>query len=334
MSFPFRLRPAFLVVLALLGGCGRQATTKSAAELRSLFDQTEHDLGPIRVGATHSATYRLTNSTGQSIAVSDIKTSCGCVTPDYESFAVNPGDFRDVTLTLKTDQQTVHGPMVKHAWIRFATGERVELQLKARLEPEYEVEPRALKFTAGERQRLTLIRKQLEARAFGKLVLIAPAEFYEAVEDARTSSPDRREFDITLKETPASATLPDIAVSDSPAGKPVPYSIVHCSRQGPTLRPSSCVFIITGEAIPPPQRFEIVDPAERPIRIVSAEASGEKNRQLLAIHRLDARSFNVTLTAIPEKPLNDLRIEVAYETENGAAGRLLLTCYVVVPPKG
>ncbi|HVJ66679.1 MAG TPA: hypothetical protein VM510_01775, partial [Caulifigura sp.] len=157
--------------------------------------------------------------------------------------------------------------------------------------------------------------------------------FYEVVENASASTPDRREFSVSLKAVPAGANLPDLSVSDSQSGRPLPFSVVHCSRQGPTLRPSACVFVVTGEQLPPSQRFEIVEPTAAPIRILKVAAVGKTAQNHLAIHDLDAQSFEVGLTMIPRNPLSNLQIEVEYERDGGASDRLILACHIVVAPK-
>lgn len=328
----FRLAPVLLIAAFGLGGCSRPDPAKAAAELRLLFDKTEQDLGAIRVGAQYSVTYRLTNTTPRPIVVSDIKASCGCMVANYHSSTINPGDFQNIDLKLTTDQQMILGPMVKHAWVRFGGGERVELQLSARLEPEFEVEPRDLVFETGQPERLSLLRKQLDAASFQRLVLVAPPEFYEAVELSPDAAGDHRRFSITLKAQPAGSGLPAISVSDSPAGRPLPYSTVNCSRRGPTLRPSACVFVVGGGTLPAAQRFEIVDPAAHPIQITSVEATDSLARRHVAIKQLDERSFEVSLSSIPEKALTNLQIDVAYQGDDGTDDRLLLGCHIVVAP--
>lgn len=327
---------ALWVCAELVGGCAKSPLPSAA---RQLFDETRHDLGAIRTESDYSATYRITNSTARPVVVSEINTSCGCMAADYDPSSIPVGGHRDITLNLSTKGQTLLGPLVKHAWVRFDSGERVELELLARLEPEFELEPRTLTFSAEQpEQRLSLVRKQLDPRTFARLALVAAADRYAVRENTSTSTVDRRDFRIRLKDALAGATLPEISVADARDGKPRPFSTVHCFRSGPTLRPSAFVLVVTGtDAQPPAQRFTLINASSQELRILGASCEGEECEQLLKVAfdpDVDATSFEVSLDHVPKEPPGNLLIAVRYQSEGSPEGRLTLPCHIVIGHSG
>ncbi len=331
--FIWRMSTCGLAILTLLTGCARQ---DARSEIARLFETTRHDLGEVRLETEYPVTYRLLNSTTRPICIQDIKSSCGCVSPQFDPEPIPPGAGRDLTLTLSTKGVTSLGPLVKHAWIRFDNQQQVELELLARLEPEIHLEPRELTFSADQpEQKLIVERRQLEPAAFAALSLLASTEHYDVREDGSARSPDRREFLVRLRGMPAGASLPTMTMANSLSNTVFPFSTVICSRSGPTLRPSAFVVVVTdASALPPPQRFELFDPDSRPLRILDITADGEALDPLLHVEfapKRDQRSFSVALASASAIPLTRRQLAVTFEADDGTSGRLLLPCHVIVP---
>ncbi len=328
-----RPQDVLLACALLLGGCNR---TPAPGGAERLFDATRRDLGGIRVEADYSATYRITNSTSSPVSVIGVSTSCGCVVPDFDRSAIPPGGRRDIVLELSTHGQTVLGPLVKHAAVEFASGEKVNLTLEARLGSDFEVEPRRLEFSADRRtQKLSLTRRHLDAPAFSRLVLVAPSDRYRVVENASVTA-DCRNFEITMQEGSPGASLPEIYVADAPGGTPLPFSTVSCSRTGPTLRPSAFVVVLGDNASKPPaQRFDLIDFQSQPMKLTAVEGIDERSRRALSVSfdpSKDSKSFAVALTDSPSSAMTSLFIAATFEAvEGGVAGRLLLPCHVLTP---
>jgi hypothetical protein len=316
----------------ILSGCSKKPTSFNA---ESLFDATRRDLGGIRVNADYSVSFRITNTTDNPVLVSAIKTTCGCVVAEFDHSEIAPGDHRDVTLNLNTDGQTTLGPFVKNATVEFGSGEKVQLQLAARLESDFDVEPRRLQFSAdGRTQTMTLTRRQLGTDEFSQMVLVADPERFEAVENQTARTADRREFRVTMKEAPASSALPEIYFAATPGGKPYPFSTVNCHRTGPTLRPSAFVVVLSGnDPKPAPQRFELVSFESQRLKLTAVDGFDEQSRRLLNISFdpvVDEEAFSVSLAESPAAPVTNLFVSVDFKSVDGSAtGRLLLPCHIV-----
>ncbi len=327
-------RFALLLAACLLAGCGSRSPGLSAtSDARRLFDHVEQDLGALRLNSAYTASYRLVNSTDQPIVIQNISTSCGCLVAERGPFTVAPGAERVIPLELSTRDATVLGPLVKHAQVTFDSGERVELTLLASLEPDFEISPRMLTLAAGAPQRLHLDRKQMDLPSFDRLGLASAEDFYDLEEVPHARREGHREFEVTLKETPAASTLPTIEVMDSSTGRTLPFSTVRCTRLGPTLRPSACVFAVSGQKPPVPQKFTLISPSPgTQIR----EVEGAGTEEFLGIQfdlDQDATSFTVDLKSAPQDSFTRLEIFVFYESDSGESGKLVLPCHILTAPR-
>ncbi len=68
------------------------STTKPGAEPSfAWIKTTEHDFGKIAKGTPVETTFEFTNSGKSPLVISDVKSSCGCTTPDYSKQPIAPG---------------------------------------------------------------------------------------------------------------------------------------------------------------------------------------------------------------------------------------------------
>ncbi len=56
------------------------------------FEESTHDFGEIEQGDVVKHTFQFTNSGDAPLLISDIKTTCGCTTPNYTREPVAPGE--------------------------------------------------------------------------------------------------------------------------------------------------------------------------------------------------------------------------------------------------
>jgi hypothetical protein len=63
-------------------------------------DRTVHDFGTIsETGGNVSATFVVTNNTGDPIVLTNVRASCGCTTPSWTKEPIEPGKKGQVTAT-------------------------------------------------------------------------------------------------------------------------------------------------------------------------------------------------------------------------------------------
>src|SRR4051812_5993315 len=89
------------LVMGLVAGV---ALLQHAAVARGqlVFDPPMIDLGEAKAGQTFSKQIKVTNPTGSSMTVAEIKSSCGCVRPVLEPSTLAPGASGTLKLEVNT----------------------------------------------------------------------------------------------------------------------------------------------------------------------------------------------------------------------------------------
>jgi hypothetical protein len=135
-----RLAVGAAVVLLALSGSG----TCARAELH--FTEIVADAGEVRSGPVLSYRFAFTNTGPDPVEIFDLRTTCGCLSPQLAQRDYQPGE----TGTLLLEVNTLTQPPGPHAWrvqvfFRSASKEQdIPLQLNARLVTEVTVQPAAL----------------------------------------------------------------------------------------------------------------------------------------------------------------------------------------------
>ena len=123
-------------------------------------DQIAIDRGQVRVGPPLIQTFRLTNRSNETLTITEVKSSCGCLAPkiDHKTLAANE------SATLTVDVNTLSQPAGQVAWIthvswhtKDSAGE-LSLRLTANLIAEVRVEPAAVAFQASPLQNPFLVK--------------------------------------------------------------------------------------------------------------------------------------------------------------------------------
>ena len=119
MAKIFNLSIAFIIALTVISCENRQTgsiedadskkeNTKSAAQIAKenaeenktfaafTFEETEFDFGNIAQGDVVKHSFKFTNTGEAPLMISDIKTTCGCTTPQYTKDPVAPGEAGEI----------------------------------------------------------------------------------------------------------------------------------------------------------------------------------------------------------------------------------------------
>ncbi len=77
-----------------------QAAAEKAAASKTFadfsFEETQHDFGTISQGDVVKHSFKFTNTGEAPLVISDIKTTCGCTTPQYTKEPVAPGETGEI----------------------------------------------------------------------------------------------------------------------------------------------------------------------------------------------------------------------------------------------
>lgn len=82
------------VLLASMGVCIAQKRVDGTVT----FAQNSHDFGKIKQGKPVTFPFSFTNKSSKPIFISQVKTSCGCTTPQYPQTPILPGKSDNVTV--------------------------------------------------------------------------------------------------------------------------------------------------------------------------------------------------------------------------------------------
>lgn len=62
------------------------------------FNEKVHDFGTINAGEVVSHTFNFTNTGQAPLIITDIKTTCGCTTPNYTKTPIQPGETGEIVV--------------------------------------------------------------------------------------------------------------------------------------------------------------------------------------------------------------------------------------------
>lgn len=78
------------------------AGVASADWANDMFTSKKHDFGTVARAAKTEHIFEFKNTTGKEIHVSDVRTSCGCTTPEIVTHTVKPGEVGQIKATFNT----------------------------------------------------------------------------------------------------------------------------------------------------------------------------------------------------------------------------------------
>jgi hypothetical protein len=119
------------------------------------------DLGQVKQATSRSITYSIVNIGSETLQISDVVTSCGCVTTSISRKEIAPGEKSVLALSYDSGQARGAVHIVAHV-IYSSTStdgyESLPLEAKGEIDPDYGIKPERLQFECGKRfsQRLVV----------------------------------------------------------------------------------------------------------------------------------------------------------------------------------
>jgi hypothetical protein len=107
-----------LLLVATLGFSQQTPPVKVDGPVLTL-EKTTHDFGDIYQGDVVEQVFKFTNTGNQPLIITDIKTSCGCTTPEWPRNPIMPGGKGEIKVgfnsTGKSNKQTKNLPIISNA---------------------------------------------------------------------------------------------------------------------------------------------------------------------------------------------------------------------------
>ncbi|MHC4107116.1 MAG: DUF1573 domain-containing protein [Planctomycetota bacterium] len=121
MANPARRKKLLVLASAVLlvGACG--VIVALAVVLKPLAGESRHDFGVVPISGDRAAvehTFRLTNRTGHTLAISNVRPSCGCTSVETSARSVEPDGTLEVATTLVLTRSGF-----QHAYVYLDLGE-------------------------------------------------------------------------------------------------------------------------------------------------------------------------------------------------------------------
>ncbi|MCE9532434.1 MAG: DUF1573 domain-containing protein [Planctomycetes bacterium] len=130
-----------VVLFALFG-----LTSMSQAGFESFFDQRIHDFGATPRGPTLVHYFRFTNSGKETLVISNVRVSCGCVTASAPVTHVKPGESSYITAQM--DSRRFTGPKSVTVFVQFSSPryEEVSMVVTANGRDDFSMFPESIAF--------------------------------------------------------------------------------------------------------------------------------------------------------------------------------------------
>jgi hypothetical protein len=228
--------------------------------------QPEVDAGEVRAGAPLGHRFTFVNRGPQTIEITEVQSSCGCLTPKLEQRRLQPGEEGALLMEVNTLSQAVgrHAWQVKLTYRMDKNSYKIPLRIKANLIREIVVEPAAVTVfadsTVGSEIRVTDLRPQ--PLAITEVRTSCPGLEARPAGESRDSTGHLvRKIRLQVADN-----LPDgrhdealSIFTDDPAYREikVPVTIVKHARQGLSAMPSR-VDLLAPPGQPVPSRIVLV----------------------------------------------------------------------------
>ena len=136
----------FRYSFALLVGASLLSPVGAADSLASLFDTQVHDFGNVPVGPMLHHAFTIKNTTNQALRISNLRVSCGCVTPSASTMVIPAG--KTATVNAQMDSRRFVGAKSVIVFVLFTQPvvEEVRLEVKAFGRTDVALNPDSLAF--------------------------------------------------------------------------------------------------------------------------------------------------------------------------------------------
>ena len=162
--------------MALVAILGLASIGRAGAE--AYFEERVHDFGATPKGPQLVHYFRYTNSGKETLTISNVRVSCGCVTASAPVTQVKPGESSYITASM--DSRRFSGPKSVTIFVQFSSPryEEISLQVQANGRDDFSMSPDSIAFGT--------IRKGSEAKASVRVTLFGDPNW--DVSDAKAES--------------------------------------------------------------------------------------------------------------------------------------------------
>lgn len=136
----------FRYILVIVIGFWSASAVSAASWSEALFEELGRDFGSVPRGPTLNHPFRLTNQTGQSVHIANVRVSCGCVSASALKDDLAPG--QSTAIVANMDTMRFYGTRTVTIYVQFdrPQWEEVRLWVRANSRDDVSLTPDALAF--------------------------------------------------------------------------------------------------------------------------------------------------------------------------------------------
>jgi hypothetical protein len=193
-----------------------------------IFEPASLDFGELLVGESRTQSVQIKNTSGMSVTVKEVVTTCGCLRADLPVPVLQAGKSETMQISFSGTWGKVQNPSVEIT--SDVPGARLVLPVSGTVKKELSVEPESLNFGAlqkGEKKTLVTELRRID----GKPLVLNTVEVSNPAFCARWKPADNSAFEIeitaTAGEAPGRLAGTAIFVTDIPNVRPQTYLILE-----------------------------------------------------------------------------------------------------------
>jgi hypothetical protein len=130
-----------LVLITLLG-----TTALCRGEAEAYFDERAHDFGAAPRGPQLVHYFRFTNNGKETLAISGVRVSCGCVTASAQATQVKSGEKSYIAVSMDTRRFSGHKAVTIYVQFTSPRYEEIALQVQANSRDDFSIYPETMAF--------------------------------------------------------------------------------------------------------------------------------------------------------------------------------------------
>jgi hypothetical protein len=241
----------------------------------SLLQITEPviDVGEARAGPTLVRRFAFVNAGTEPLTITDLKASCGCVTPALPQRTYRPGERGELALEVNTLSQPA-GPNRWTLRVGYRCGDRADettLELTARLKQEITVTPAALVFQGDGEMVSRVYICDLRGRRFAVRSLSTSSPHLRASDGCGFTYPHTYNLEVRVnRDCPEGRHAETVTITTDDPDYPeikLPVTILRQPRGRVTASPARATLVAGGSAL-----VQLRDADGQPVQVEAIEA--------------------------------------------------------------
>ncbi len=313
---------------------GDHLMVPNAANGRSQLEAIDpvYNFGTVYSGTTIKHTYRLRNAGTAPLAITGVRTSCGCTAAKPTRSRLLPGEESEIAVTFDTHAE--HGPATRIITVFTNDPSHPQLELSMRGNVKLQVEPtpplvifeRVKRGT--ERSQQVMLIDEMGDRSFSVNRIVNSNPYIRVTSKAVEGTKPAALLTITLLQTAPSGPVNDVVkVSTSRAPVEIPVSGTVLGEIN--VNPPQVSFGIVAHHASALRYLRLTNSGERPVRVTGISTNNPSVQAAVEPIKV-GREYKISVQLAPNTPDGVLRGMLAIKTDDPHQQDLQVPFYGIV----